>query len=278
MDVDGFAAWLHTQPLRGSTPATYITRMRSIANWAGAAGVDLRTCTPSQLVPLVAATPNSYSSRVLLKAVLKWWWVFTERADPPLSVVVVPPKPQYSCRALSPDVAHLLAEVAWGRHPEGTAVLSGFYLGIRISEIAAMEWSRFGEDWYHVLGKGLKERYVPVARSLQVHLRNVEQEDPRWVFPGAGKQPYVHRSTVWKWVQKLAREAGVPPVAPHRMRHTFGATLNDKTRDFRTTQELMGHSDPKTTALYTMTSRRRMRSAIDVLDFQADPDSAGSAA
>lgn len=274
MDVEAFARWLHTQPLRGTTPATYITRMRSIAKWAGATGVDLRTCTPLDLVPLVADTPNTYSSRVLLKAVLKWWWRFIERPDPPISVVVVPPKPVYSARPLTADAAHRLAETAWGRHPDGTAILAGFYLGIRVSEIAAMEWSRFGDGEYHVLGKGLKERWVPVANYLEVHLRNVEREHPRWVFPGSGEQPHVHRSTVWKWVQRIAREAGVPPVAPHRMRHTFGTTLNDKTGDFRTTQELMGHNDPKTTMLYVLATKRKMRSAIDALDFQADPDAA----
>lgn len=268
--INDFAAWLNTQPLRGSTPATYVTRMRAIGRWAINAGVDLHTCTAQELVPLVAATPNTYSSRVLLKAVLSWWWRFDGRENPPVDVVIIPPKPVYRCRALSEDQAHRLASVAWGRHPEGTVVLVGLYMGLRISEIAAMEWTRFtGDGWYQCLGKGLKERVVPVADELAVHLRHVDRADPRWLFPSrpSAVQPHVHRSTVWKWVQRIASEAGVPPVAPHRMRHTFAATINDETGDFRTTQELMGHSDPKTTALYTRSTRQRMEAAVDVLHF-----------
>jgi integrase len=136
-----------------------------------------------------------------------------------------------------------------------------------------MEWTRFsGDGWYQVMGKGLKQRLVPVAGELATHFRNVAHDDPRWVFPGSGRQPHVHRSTIWKWVQRLAAEAGIGPIAPHRMRHTFGATVNDKTGDFRTTQELMGHSDPKTTALYTRSTRRRMQDAIDALDYLADAE------
>jgi integrase/recombinase XerC len=146
--------------------------------------------------------------------------------------------------------------------------LVGLFTGIRTSEIAGMEWTRFtGDGWYQVMGKGLKQRLVPVAGELATHFRNIAHDDPRWVFPGSGRQPHVHRSTIWKWVQRVADEAGIGPIAPHRMRHTFGATINDKTGDFRTTQELMGHSDPKTTALYTRATRRRMQDAIDALDY-----------
>lgn len=268
MDVEGFATWLLAQPLHGSTPACYAQRMRSVARWVVAASIDLNTCPAVDLIPLVAATPNTYSSRVLLRATLKWWWRYTHRLDPPLDVVVIPPKPKYSCRAVDEDVAVALAEASWGSHPHGTAVLAGLFLGARISEIAAMEWTRFNEGWYHILGKGIRERDVPVADRLAIHLRSVPHEDARWLFPGSGKLPHVHRSTVWKWIQRICDDAEVGPVAPHRLRHTFGATLNDKTGDFRTTQELMGHSDPKTTAIYTRATRVRMKEAIAVLQFQ----------
>jgi site-specific recombinase XerD len=72
---------------------------------------------------------------------------------------------------------------------------------------------------------------------------------------------------VWKWVEHVSETAGVRITRPHQLRHTCLATMNDHTKDLRTTQEFAGHSRPETTMIYTRTTAARLTEAVAALDY-----------
>jgi hypothetical protein len=168
-----------------------------------------------------------------------------------------------TCKALEDDQARLLftkaEEIGWRA---GTAVEVMLSLALRNEECASMRWDGLSEDWtsYTLVGKRNKQRTLPVAPELAAKL-NQHRTDSPWVFEGRNGG-YVSHQTINNWVQRVAREAGLTErVYPHRLRHTSLASMNDDTKDLRTTQEFAGHSRPETTSGYTRTTRKRMESA-----------------
>lgn len=65
----------------------------------------------------------------------------------------------------------------------------------------------------------------------------------------------------------MSRSAIGEVVAPHRLRHTAIATLNDRTGDLRTAQAFARHASPETTVIYTRFPRRRLVAAVEALDY-----------
>ena len=86
------------------------------------------------------------------------------------------------------------------------------------------------------------------------------------VFPGRSTM-HVSPGTISKWVALVGTEAGIENLAPHRLRHTAIATVNDATGDLRLAQEFARHADITTTQIYTRVRRDRLLRAIDTLNY-----------
>ena len=122
-------------------------------------------------------------------------------------------------------------------------------------------------------GKGGKERFTLLSQHALVTLREYfRQYRPKeFLFEGyvPGKQ-YSKRS-VEKIVSVAAQKAGIDkPISPHILRHTFATHLLDNGTDLRIIQKLLGHTNIKTTTIYTHVSTqniRRVRSPHDLLNF-----------
>jgi integrase/recombinase XerD len=142
--------------------------------------------------------------------------------------------------------------------------------GLRVSEAVALRGSQvdLGAGFVTVVGKGGKERVVPLGRparaALQAYLAN---ERPRllrgrpspFVFVGPGGKPLT-RQAVWKLVRGRALAAGLGRrVSPHTLRHTFATHLLGGGADLRVVQTLLGHADIGTTQLYTHVAPHRLR-------------------
>lgn len=259
--------WLLAQGLTVKTISIYRGKLDRATGVAAEQGWDLRSLTPSQAAALADTFPFTPSSRRQLRTALQHYWELNEVVGP-AKAIRVPRAPRGRFRGLEMDEARLLAKTARGWWPDGTAVLLGLYLALRREEIAKLKWTNFDRDleWATILGKGSRTRSLPVHPSLATELRDHISAYPQ-VFPGSRGRSHVHPATVWQWVERVSTTAGVRLTRPHMLRHTALATMNDATKDLRTTQEFAGHARPETTAIYTRTTAQRLTEAVAALDY-----------
>jgi site-specific recombinase XerD len=118
-----------------------------------------------------------------------------------------------------------------------------------------------------VMGKGSKERRVPVSEPALVSLktwaalRNEVVDDASMValFVNSRGKRLAPRD-----VRRIIDARSISPTHPHALRHTFATHLLDNGADLRAVQELLGHSDVGTTQRYTHVSKERLKSAYEV--------------
>lgn len=214
---------------------------------------------------------NSHSSRGQASAALRHYWDMTERPRPPVGAIIIPPAPDYECRAIEEAQARDVVKVSLGWWMEGTVTLSAMYLALRRFEIAKMEWARFTDDLteYRVTGKYSKTKTLPVHPILVSELEDKRNGSP-WVFPGRFPGRHIADATVGTWIEKVGWAAGIDHLEPHELRHTALATANDEMGDLRAVQTFARHSDPSTTAIYTRTKKKRLREVSDSLNYLGD--------
>lgn len=257
--------------LAPKTAALYARTVAALAGWCAGQGTTIDDIGAVQLAAYVTSLPRTWASRKLLRTVLKHYWDATGRQDGPLAVVRVPAKPTMVCRAHEDDEARILAKAAQARGDrKGLAVILGLYQAMRREEIATLPWAAFQGSWLRVIGKGERERRIPIHPVTEVaaaRLRHPSAGASPWVFPGRfGGRPS-NPATIWAWIGEVAEEAGVAEVTPHRLRHTALALANDNTGDLRAVQAFAGHSRPETTAGYTRASTRALRAVVDSIDY-----------
>jgi integrase/recombinase XerC len=140
--------------------------------------------------------------------------------------------------------------------------------GLRLSEIHGLDVADvdLGAGTVRVLGKGRKERIVPVGRQAVRAIRQYLAEDRpagecargACLFSSRGGGRLSRRQIqriVGRW---LASATGGEPMSPHALRHTFATHLLDEGADLLAVKELLGHSSLSTTRIYTHTSRERL--------------------
>jgi integrase/recombinase XerD len=142
--------------------------------------------------------------------------------------------------------------------------------GVRVGELITLKVRDVDlqEGLALVLGKGAKERLVPVGRqalqALIVYLREIRpvlagNRAEGVVFLNARGSP-LSRMGVWKILQKQVRRAGVRKrVTPHTFRHSFATHLLEGGADLASVQEMLGHADIATTQIYTHVEREYLR-------------------
>ena len=142
--------------------------------------------------------------------------------------------------------------------------------GLRVSELVAIETSRVNISQGHltVLGKGSKERVVPVGRRALAALRAYLKEG-RGRLEAAGRgSPALFlsrrgramtRQAFWKRLRSYALELGLGGVSPHMIRHSFATHLLEGGADLRSVQMMLGHADLSTTQIYTHVASRRLK-------------------
>ncbi|MBI4409004.1 MAG: site-specific tyrosine recombinase XerD [Gemmatimonadetes bacterium] len=142
--------------------------------------------------------------------------------------------------------------------------------GVRVSELISLRVRDLAleEGLATVLGKGSKERLVPVGRAavraLDVFLRELRPRLERGggkgvVFLNARGQP-LSRMGVWKILREHVRRAGIEKrVTPHTLRHSFATHLLEGGADLAAVQEMLGHADITTTQIYTHVDREYLR-------------------
>jgi len=151
----------------------------------------------------------------------------------------------------------------------------GYGAGLRVSEIAGLEWSDIDSAarMVRVVGKGDKERRVPLTSSAVAALSSWQEEVarecgsgrlPRAVFVSHSMRPLSVRQIQRNVKQALMRVAERDGVSTHTLRHSFATHLLDRGADVMAVKELLGHESLSTTQLYTHLSRERLKTAYDL--------------
>lgn len=150
-------------------------------------------------------------------------------------------------------------------------ILKSLYvLGLRVSELCCLEIEhlQLAEGFVRVTGKGSKVRLVPIYPEAADEISDFVNEvrplfNPspaeRGVFLSRLGKP-LSRVSVWKILKKKAALAGLrATVHPHTLRHSFATHLIQNGADIRTVQELLGHTDVRTTEIYTHLAPEKLR-------------------
>jgi integrase/recombinase XerC len=156
------------------------------------------------------------------------------------------------------------------------AILEVFYsTGIRVSELVGLNWSDvdFQLGIVRVLGKGSKERIVPIGEVALRALRDYSDEVRRkWQLACKGENAVFlnHRAgrittrSVARIVERQLRKAGIAvKMGPHGLRHSFATHLLNSGADLRVIQELLGHASLSTTQRYTHLNLDQLTAVYD---------------
>lgn len=154
------------------------------------------------------------------------------------------------------------------------AILEVFYsTGIRLSELISLTLSDldFNNDTIRVMGKGRKQRIVPLGRHAKAAIRSYLSErersapgipdlEPRSrVFLSARGLPLNPKGVNLIVRRYLSRISDIEKKSPHVLRHTFATHMLDRGADLNAVKELLGHSSLSTTQVYTHVSVERLK-------------------
>ncbi|MDD3117796.1 MAG: site-specific tyrosine recombinase XerD [Victivallales bacterium] len=143
--------------------------------------------------------------------------------------------------------------------------------GLRVSECAGLRLDsvRFDEAMVRVIGKGSKERLVPIGRlALRLLTRYLNEVRPQLAKVGGEVALFISvnghqldREMIWNIVKDAARKAKIRKnIHPHTLRHSFAGHLLENGADLRVIQEMLGHADIATTQIYTHIDQKRLLS------------------
>lgn len=146
-------------------------------------------------------------------------------------------------------------------------------LGCRVSELVGLNLHDYSASakWVKIVGKGNKERIVPLTDTLASHLDQylktarstlLKESSQSILVNDRGHRP--SRVDIWRWLAQWSKVAGfAEPVNPHRFRHGCATVLLENGADLRSIQMILGHSSLQTTQIYTQVSSTKMKQVID---------------
>lgn len=163
--------------------------------------------------------------------------------------------------------------------PEGgrnKAILETMYsCGLRVSEVVNLKISQLYLDvgFIRVIGKGDKERLVPIGSSAIKYIHIYKNDIRLHVQPQKGKEDILFlnrrgaeltRVMIFLIIKELAQKAGIKKnISPHTFRHSFATHLVEGGADLRAVQQMLGHESITTTEIYTHLDREYLRKTLE---------------
>ena len=195
----------------------------------------------------------------------------------PTEHLVLPRQWKTLPKYLSMEQVDALLEAPDETKPNGLrdrAMLQLLYAtGLRVSELCTVEIGgvNLNVGIVRVIGKGRKERLVPLGRSA---MRAIESYIERGRKQPAGRNARylfltnrggpMTRQAFWKLLKNYGKHVGLwQNLTPHVLRHSFATHLLERGADLRSLQTMLGHADISTTEIYTHVLRARLRATVD---------------
>lgn len=175
------------------------------------------------------------------------------------------------------EIDQLIAAIDMSK-PEGQrnkAILETLYsCGLRVSELVNLRFEDlfFDEGFIRIIGKGNKQRLVPVSPSVEVEIEIYTKEIRCHLKIQPGNESFVFlnrrgaqltRVMIFTIIKELAAIAGIKKnISPHTFRHSFATHLLEGGANLRAIQEMLGHESILTTEIYTHLDQNFIREAI----------------
>lgn len=155
------------------------------------------------------------------------------------------------------------------------AMLETLYsCGLRVSELIELKLSQlhFDEEFIRVIGKGNKERLVPISKRAIREIENyfIQTRNTQKIQKGYESYVFLNRHgkkltrvMVFTIIKQLAAKIGLQkPISPHTFRHSFATHLVEGGADLRAVQQMLGHESILTTEIYTHLDRSYLKQVI----------------
>ena len=266
-----------------NTIAAYKRDLRRYLDFLGARGIDsidqigelVVQDFAEQLVSVGGLSATSVA-RVLagVRGIHKYWLQENLTNVDPAASVKPPKAPRRLPKALTVSQVEVLLNAVGGEDPiavRDRAILELLYAtGARITEVVSLDLDDLVEPTLlRVLGKGSKERIVPVGRYAQSALdAYLVRTRPLLAVNGRGTPALflnqrggrLSRQSAWQIIHDASIAAKLPgDISPHTLRHSFATHLLEGGADVRVVQELLGHSSVATTQIYTLVTVDALR-------------------
>ena len=282
-EIDGFcdALWLE-DGLAKATLDSYRSDLGQLASWLKEHGhealLDIRETTLTAFIAHLSRHTRATSQSRYLSTLRRFyrWQLGRGRivADPTLKLAN-PARPSRLPKVTSEKQVDDLLNAPDVDTPLGLrdrAMLETIYAtGLRVSELVNLKLHEIGfnEGVLRVLGKGSKERLVPLGEQAidwlgrylneaRPEILGGQQSDALFVTARGGPMT---RQAFWQMIKRYALVAGIAPekLSPHVLRHAFATHLLNHGADLRVVQLLLGHADISTTQIYTHVARERLK-------------------
>ena len=280
-DLEGFLALLAAQ----RSPRTVDAYRRDLAALSAYLGKPLAQATLEELERYTAqlradglAGSTIARRTAAARSFFRHQQLLGARDDNPAAGVKLPRRAKPLPKTLSPGEAERLIDAAAGTQPRALrdqALVELLYgAGLRVSEAVGLDKAGVDLDdrLVRVIGKGGKERVVPIGRAAvdrPAPLPLTRPAVPRPAAPAGAvperpRRPADPRRRVPDPAHARRARPGLDPqrVHPHLLRHSFATHLLEGGADLRSVQEMLGHADLSTTELYTHVSDRRRRETL----------------
>lgn len=215
-----------------------------------------------------------------LKAFFKFLFLEEEIKSNPAELLESPTPGRKLPDTLSKEEIDKIVECIDMSLPEGErnkAIIETLYgCGLRVSELINLKITDifFKEMFVKIIGKGNKERLVPIGRIAVKQIKLYLDNSRNQLIPKKGDEDIVFlnrrggrlsRTMIFLIVKDLGEKAGLRKnISPHTFRHSFATHLVEGGADLRAVQEMLGHASIITTEIYTHLDREYLKSTIQL--------------
>ena len=283
--VKGYVRYLKLQRnMSGNTLDAYQRDLRKLLDYLEREGKDVLNVTLEDLEHFSAGLhdigihPRS-QCRILsgVRSFFRFLQLDGYREDDPTELLESPQIGEHLPEVLSPqEIDRLEASIdlsKWEGHRNRAIIEVLFSCGLRVSELVNLKLSDLylDEEYVRVLGKGSKERLVPISKRAIMELQfwfddrchmTIKPGEEDYMFLNRyGK--HLTRTMILIMIKRQADIAGIQKnISPHTLRHSFATALLEGGADLRIIQALLGHESIGTTEIYTHIDTSMLRKEI----------------